>query len=47
MGELANDPRLYESLNDLATSLKKTSDELNIWIKQVEQEGLNLKLGGK
>jgi len=47
LGALANDPRLYESLNDLAVSLKKTSEELDIWIKQVEQEGLNLKLGGK
>ena len=39
-----NDPRLYDGLVDLTTSLKQTSDDLNTLIQKWKDEGLPLHL---
>jgi len=43
-GRLVNDPRLYDGLVDLTTSLKQTSDDLNTLVQKWKEEGLPLHL---
>ena len=43
-GKLVNDPRLYESLIDLAASLHKTVDDLDFLVQKWKDEGVNLRL---
>jgi ABC-type transporter Mla subunit MlaD len=43
-GRLIQDPRLYDSLLDLSTSLKGTVERLNFLIDKWKDEGVNLKL---
>jgi phospholipid/cholesterol/gamma-HCH transport system substrate-binding protein len=43
-GLLVNDPRLYEGVVDLMTSLKQTSSDLNTLIQKWKDEGLPLHL---
>jgi phospholipid/cholesterol/gamma-HCH transport system substrate-binding protein len=45
-GKLINDPRLYESLVDVSTSLQSTMKELTFLLRKWKEEGVNLKLGG-
>jgi phospholipid/cholesterol/gamma-HCH transport system substrate-binding protein len=43
-GKLINDPRLYEGLVDLSTSLKNTVNDLDFLVKKWKDEGLPLHL---
>jgi phospholipid/cholesterol/gamma-HCH transport system substrate-binding protein len=43
-GQLVNDPKLYQSLNDTARQLDKTVADLQRLIEQWEQEGIDLRL---
>jgi phospholipid/cholesterol/gamma-HCH transport system substrate-binding protein len=43
-GQLVNDPKLYQSLNDTARELDKTVADLQRLLEQWEQEGVDLKL---
>jgi phospholipid/cholesterol/gamma-HCH transport system substrate-binding protein len=43
-GKFVNDPRVYEGLNDVTSSLKATIDQLNLLIRQWKDEGVKLKL---
>ncbi|HUO08671.1 MAG TPA: MlaD family protein [Phycisphaerae bacterium] len=44
-GKLINDPRLYDGLVDLSTSLRKTIDDVDLVVKKVNDEGVGIHFG--